>query len=59
MHVIIDTVARRMSMVRDATRSVGEMAAQENMSDMITGGAATSFVRRGEAPGLHRVADAG
>ena len=48
-HVIIDYVARRMSVVRDATRSVVEMAAPDNIADMIGGSAATSFVRRGEA----------
>jgi hypothetical protein len=49
LHVIIDYVARRMSVVRDATRSVVEMAAPDNMADTIGGGPATGFVRRGEA----------
>jgi hypothetical protein len=55
MHVILDGVARRMSVVRDATRSVGEMTAQEDMADMIGGSAATSFVRPGEATVAGRV----
>ena len=41
--------------VRDAVRSVGEMAAQEDMADMIGGSAATSFVRRSEATVAGRV----
>ncbi len=49
LHVIIDYVARRMSVVRDATRSVVEMAAPDSMADAIAGAAATGFVRRGEA----------
>ncbi len=48
LHVIIDNVARRMSVVRDATKSVVEMAAPGSMADLIDGEAA-SFVRRGEA----------
>jgi hypothetical protein len=44
-----------MSVVRDATRSVGEMTAQEDMADMIGGSAATSFVRPGEATVAGRV----
>ncbi len=55
MHVILGCVARRMSVVRDAVRSVGEMAAQEDMADMIGGSAATSFVRRSEATVAGRV----
>ena len=52
LHVIIDYVARRMSVVRDATRSMVEMAAPGNMADMTGGHSATaSFVRRGEATG--------
>ena len=49
LHVIIDYVARRMSVVRDATRSVVEMAAPDSMTDIVGGEAATSFVRRGQA----------
>jgi hypothetical protein len=49
IHVIIDYAARRMSVVRDATRSVIEMAAPDSMADSLGGGAAASFVRRGEA----------
>ena len=49
LHVIIDYVARRMSVVRDATRSVVEMAAPDSMTDVMGGEAATAFVRRGEA----------
>lgn len=48
LHVIIDYVARRMSVVRDATRSVVEMPAPDGVG-VIGGAAATSFVRRGEA----------
>jgi hypothetical protein len=47
LHVIIDYVARRMSVVRDATRSVVEMAAPDGMAGM-TGGKVGAFVRRGE-----------
>jgi hypothetical protein len=49
LHVIIDYGARRMSVVRDATRSVIEMAAPDNMADPVGALAATAFVRRGEA----------
>ncbi|HEY2618242.1 MAG TPA: hypothetical protein VGI78_12950 [Acetobacteraceae bacterium] len=49
LHVIIDYVARRMSVVRDATRSVIEMAAPASMADAVGGAASTGFVRRGEA----------
>ena len=49
LHVIIDYVARRMSVVRDATRSVVEMAAPDSMANAIGGATATGFVRRGEA----------
>ena len=49
LHVIIDYVARRMSVVQDATRSVIEMAAPASMVDAIGGHAAASYVRRGEA----------
>jgi hypothetical protein len=55
LHVIIDYVARRMSVVQDATRSVVEMAAPDSMADMIGGGPATGFVRRGEATVAGRV----
>ena len=55
LHVIIDYVARRMSVVRDATRSVLEMAAPDNMANMVGGGAATSFVRRGGATVAGRI----
>ncbi len=55
LHVIIDYVARRMSVVRDATRSVLEMTVPDDMADMIGGSAATSFVRRGEATVAGRV----
>ncbi len=48
LHVIIDYLARRMSVVRDATRSVVEMAAPDNLAEMI-GGKAARFVRGGEA----------
>jgi hypothetical protein len=48
LHVIIDYVARRMSVVRDATRSVVEMPAPDGVG-VIGGKAAGSFVRRGEA----------
>ena len=49
LHVIIDYVARRMSVVRDATRSVVEMAAPDNAADTIGGRTAAGFVRGGEA----------
>jgi hypothetical protein len=50
LHVIIDYVARRMSVVRDATRSVVEMAAPDNPAGMADGGKpASGFVRAGEA----------
>lgn len=49
LHVIIDYLARRMSVVRDATRSVVEMAAPDKLAGMVDGGAAKTFVRRGEA----------
>jgi len=50
LHVIIDYVARRMSVVRDATRSVVEMTAPDSMAgNAAGGGTAVSFVRRGEA----------
>jgi hypothetical protein len=48
LHVIIDYAARRMSVVRDATRSVVEMAAPDSMAGM-TAVKAGAFVRRGEA----------
>jgi hypothetical protein len=49
LHVIIDYVARRMSVVRDATRSVVEMAAPDNLDGMTGGAAASGFVRGGTA----------
>jgi hypothetical protein len=50
LHVIIDYVARRMSVVRDTTRSVVEMAAPDGMAGVpASGGATGSFVRRGDA----------
>jgi hypothetical protein len=49
LHVIIDYASRRMSVVRDATRSVVEMAAPDSVADALGAGAAASFVRRGEA----------
>ena len=63
LHVIIDYVARRMSVVRDATRSVVEMAAPDSLDGMIGGEAASGIRarRRGNrgGPDLHRMADAG
>lgn len=47
LHVIIDYVARRMSVVRDATRSVVEMVAPDSMAGMIAGKPG-AFARRGE-----------
>jgi hypothetical protein len=49
LHVIIDYVARRMSVVRDGIRSVVEMAAPDNPAGVIGGQAPVSFVRRGQA----------
>ena len=49
LHVIIDYLARRMSVVRDQTRSVIEMAAPDNVADMLGGKATSGFVRVGEA----------
>ena len=49
LHVIIDYAARRMSVVRDATRSVVEMAAPDSLDGMIGGAAASEFVRGGVA----------
>ena len=49
LHVIIDYVARRMSVVRDATRSVVEMAAPDNLDGTIGVQAANGFVRGGTA----------
>ena len=48
LHVIIDYVARRMSVVQDATRSVIEMAAPPSMVEAMGSHAATTYVRRGE-----------
>ena len=42
LHVIIDYVARRMSVVRDAARSVVDMTAPDSMAAM-TGGGTASF----------------
>ncbi|HET7884085.1 MAG TPA: hypothetical protein VFL55_24575 [Acetobacteraceae bacterium] len=49
LHVIIDYLARRMSVVRDATRSVVEMTAPDGMAGLAGAGTTMSFVRRGEA----------
>jgi hypothetical protein len=49
LHVIIDYAASRMSIVRDATRSVVEMAAPDNLDGMIGRGTASEFVRGGTA----------
>ncbi len=49
LRVIIDYAARRMSVVRDGTRSVVEMAVPDSMATMTGGAPATAFVRRGEA----------
>jgi len=49
LHVIIDYVARRMSVVRDGTRSVVEMAAPDSIAGVTGGEAATAFVRHGAA----------
>jgi hypothetical protein len=48
LYVIIDYVARRMSVVREANRSVIEMAAPEGGTGVAGGLAAGSHVRRGE-----------
>jgi hypothetical protein len=49
LHVIIDYVARRMSVVRDTTRSVVEMAAPDGAVGTMSDNVARSVVRRGEA----------
>lgn len=49
LHVIIDYVTRRMSVVQDATRTVIEMAAPPSVVDAMGGHAGTAYVRRGEA----------
>jgi hypothetical protein len=49
LHVIIDYLARRMSVVREATHSVVEMAPPDSMAGTVGGLANQSFVRRGEA----------
>lgn len=49
MYVIIDHLARRMSVVREATRSVIDMAAPENVAAALGGGPAGRYTRRGEA----------
>ncbi|MGC1411601.1 MAG: hypothetical protein WA864_21955 [Acetobacteraceae bacterium] len=54
-HVMIDYVARRMGVLRDAMRSMVEMAGPDNMARMIGDRAATALVRRGEATVAGRV----
>ncbi len=49
LYVIIDYVARRMSVVREATRSVVEMAAPDSMAGLPSGERSASYVRHGEA----------
>ncbi len=49
VYVIIDYVARRMSMVRDATKSVVEMAAPDSIGEVMGTGGSAGYVRRGEA----------
>jgi hypothetical protein len=49
LHVIIDYIARRMSVVRDATKSVIEMAAPDSMAAMTGAKLTASYARRGEA----------
>ena len=49
LYVIIDYMARRMSVVRVATRSVVEMAAPDSMTEVLGGKGAGSYVRHGEA----------
>ncbi|MEJ0019270.1 MAG: hypothetical protein WDN25_22485 [Acetobacteraceae bacterium] len=48
VHVIIDYPAKRMSVVRDATRSVIEMAAPDSIAGAL-GSGGTGYVRRGQA----------
>jgi hypothetical protein len=48
LFVIIDYVARRMSVVRDANRSVVEMAAPDGLPDVAGNFGARDYVRRGE-----------
>jgi hypothetical protein len=48
LHVIIDYLARRMSVVRDQTQSVVEMAAPDNVVEAM-GAKAARFVRGGDA----------
>jgi hypothetical protein len=48
LYVIIDYLARRMSVVREVNRSVIEMAAPEGEAGMAGGLPAGSYVRRGE-----------
>jgi hypothetical protein len=52
LHVIIDYVARRMSVVRDATKSVIDMAAPDGVADAIGGKTATGYVPR-RSPAAH------
>jgi hypothetical protein len=49
LYVIIDYIARRMSVVRDETRSVIEMAAPDSVAAMTGAKLTTSYVRHGEA----------
>jgi hypothetical protein len=49
LHVIIDYIARRMSVISDETRSVIEMAAPDSMAAMTGAKLTTSYTRRGEA----------
>lgn len=49
LHVIIDYLTRRMSVVQDATRTVVEMAAPNSTVGMIGSETHTTFVRHGEA----------
>jgi hypothetical protein len=47
--VIIDYLARRMTVVNETEKSVVEMAAPASMADIIAGKAAGDFARRGAA----------
>jgi hypothetical protein len=49
MYVIIDHLARRMSVVREATRSVIDMAAPDNAAAALGGVTAAGYTRRGGA----------
>lgn len=48
LYVIIDYVARRMSVVREATKSVIEMAAPDSMAGVAGNMAGHTYVRRGD-----------